>query len=172
MPSLRKPSEGKKGPSTIPHRVILGIAALVDAAGIAWLLTNDVPKMALRRGLRIDGMMVGLMVAYLVALVAINVIGIVRITRISSDPSAADEARKSRVTQLGEMLLLVGLMAVLVGAFLLAPGTAVWLVILSLVLILLGGVLVAVGLSRTATKFALVRAPRKTTAVPSAPPIA
>ena len=162
MPNPKKSKEGAKKPSAIIHRVVLGIAALIDVAGIAWLLTNDVPKMALRRGLKVDSMMVGILVVYLVALVAINVIGIVRITQVMSDAEKADAARKSRLTQLGELLLLVGLMSVLVGAFILAPGTAAWLVVLALVLILAGGALATVGLSRTATKFALLHAPRKT----------
>ena len=164
MPSPNKSKEGTKKPSAIIHRVVLGIAALIDVAGIAWLLTNDVPKMALRRGLKVDSMMIGILVVYLVVLVAINVIGIVRITQVMSDAEKANAARKSRLTQIGELLLLVGLMSVLVGAFILAPGTAAWLLVLALVLMLVGGVLATMGLSRTATKFALLHAPRKASA--------
>ena len=151
---------GRGGSATIIHKVVLGLFAALDLGLAAWLLTHDVTRLAFRRGLSVDGTIVACMVAYLVALAAINVFGIVRVASVS-DRERAMRLRESRLTGMGEMILFAGVLMILVGVLILAPGVMAWLILLALALIAAGGILAAVGLNRSVLKAAIVAEARK-----------
>lgn len=161
MPNMKKKTQGSTSSLTMPHRILLGVVAAVDAYGIFWLLTHEVTKMASRKGIIISQNLVWFAVAYLVVLIAINAFGIFRITRLTNDSQAAAKARAGRLNPLSELILFAGMLTMLVGILLLAPGTAVWLVIVSLVLIILGGIVTAFGIVQTSTRFALAALRRR-----------
>lgn len=119
------------------------------------LLTNDVSKIASRRGIAIDGTILGFAVAYCILLVLIHCFGIYRIAS-ASDPKRETQLRDSKLTGIGEMILFVGLLMVLVGFLIIGPGIATWTILLALVLVVIGGLFVAVGINETALKAALV----------------
>lgn len=151
----RRNMTSDKGTSTLIHKIILGIFATLDIGAIVMLLTHDVTKIASRRGIAIDGTLIAFAVAYCLALAAIHVIGIFRVAS-ASDPRKAAELRESRLTGMGEMLLFTGLLMVLVAILLTGPGMAVWVILLAMLMVVVGGVLIAIGINRTVLKAALV----------------
>lgn len=145
---------GNGGSPTLIHKVILGAISAIDVLGIVWLLTHDVTKLASRRGIAIDGTIIAVAVAYCVVLAAIHLLGIFRVSSVD-DPEKAAGLRRSKLTGMGEMILFAGLLMILVGILILGPGVAVWSVLLALVLVFLGGLLVAVGINRSVLKAAI-----------------
>lgn len=143
-----------KGNPTLIHKIVLGVFGALDIGCIIMILTHDVTKIASRRGLDVDGTIIGVAVAYCLAMALIHFFGIFRIAS-ASDPQKEAELRESKLTGLGEMILFTGLLAILVGILIIGPGVAVWSILLALGLIAVGGVLVAVGLNRTVLKAAL-----------------
>lgn len=143
-----------KGAPTLIHKIILGVFGALDIGAIIMLLTNDMTKIASRRGINIDGTIIGVVVAYLILLAIIHVLGIVRVAS-ASDPENETKLRESKLTGLGEMILFTGLLAILVGILIVGPGVSTWLILFACGLIALGGLLVAIGLNRTVLKAAL-----------------
>jgi len=140
---------------TLIHKVILGAVGVIDIGAIIWILTNDVTKMASRRGIAVDGTIIAFAVIYCAILAGIHCFGIFRVAS-ASDPQKAAEMKESRLTGLGEMILFAGLLTVLVGILVLGPGVATWSILLALVMIALGGIAIAVGINRSVLKASIV----------------
>lgn len=147
-------ADAGRRPSTAIQGAILGLLAAADAAVAAWAALGDLPKVAMRHGLSVDGAMAALVAGYMLLLAAVNLAALARMPRVTRTPAAAAAASRGRLLGAAELVTFVGLLSALVGFLMLSPGVAVWLAILSIVLVLAGGALVALGVAMLVTRWA------------------
>lgn len=150
----RNDAQGNGSPTLI-HKIILGALGILDIGAIGIIFANDVTKLASRRGIMIDGTIIGFAVFYCLVLAAIHFFGVFHVAS-TSDSKKAASLRESKLTGMGEMILFTGLLMILVGFLIIGPGIATWSILLALVMIVIGGILVAVGINRTVLKAALI----------------
>ena len=151
----RRNKSDAMGTSTLVHKIILGMCGMLDVGAIIMLLTHDTVKIASRRGIVVDGTLIGCAVVYCLVLALIHVFGIFQVSS-ASDPQKAAKLRESKLTGMGEMILFTGLLMVLVAVLITAPGVAVWFILLAMLMAVIGGILIAVGINRSVLKAALV----------------
>ena len=151
----RRNTAQENGASTLVHKIILGVLGALDIGTIILMLTNDVTKVASRRGIVIDGTIIGFAVVYCLVLAAIHIFGVFQVSS-ASDSHKASQLRESKLTGMGEMILFTGLLMILVAVLITAPGVAVWSILVAMFLAVVGGIFVAVGINRTVLKAALI----------------